>query len=627
MTDEGINQEFEALLDYVKLNRGFDLTGYKRPSLIRRISKRMQAVNIEGYGNYQNYLEVHPEEFNLLFNTLLINVTSFFRDRPAWDFISNTVIPQIISRKDSTEPIRVWSAGCASGEEAYTLAIVLVEALGTEQFRERVKIYATDVDEDALNQARHATYFARELSGLSSHHAKLYFDNIEDRYIFRKDLRRAVIFGRHDLIQDAPISKIDLLVCRNTLMYFNGETQKQILSRFHFALREGGFLFLGKAEMLLTHANTFTPVHLQGRVFTKVSRINLRDRLVVKKQADNEEGKNQLSNQERLREVTFDVEPVARLVIDTNGVVAMINERARTLFNLTLRDVNRPLQDLEISYRPVELRSCIEQVCNNRRMVTLRDVEWYTSQGEVVYFDVQVHSLMDGGNNILGMCVNFIDITRYKHLQNELEQANQELEMAYEELQSTNEELETTNEELQSSNEELETTNEELQSTNEELETMNEELQSTNEELQTVNDELQRRGEELNQSNAFLESILRGLNGGVVVVDRGLSVQTWNHKSEDLWGLRADEAIGQNFLNLDIGLPVDQLRQSIRTCLLGSPDNSSVIILDAINRRGRTIRCRVTCTPLVSFQGQIQGVILLMEDHFYEENDQPEPST
>ncbi|MBL1173723.1 CheR family methyltransferase [Pantanalinema sp. GBBB05] len=614
MTNTSENPEFEALLDYVKRNRGFDFTGYKRSSLMRRVTKRMQTVDIEGYSSYQDYLEVHPEEFNFLFNTLLINVTSFFRDRSAWEYIASEVIPRIIAYKEPGEPIRIWSAGCASGEEAYTIAIMLAEIIGVEQFRERVKIYATDVDEEALNQARQASYWAQDMGGLTAQQLKQFFEQVDERYVFRKDLRRSVIFGRHDLIQDAPISRIDLLVCRNTLMYFNAETQSRILARFHFALRDGGFLFLGKAEMLLTHTNTFTPVQLKCRIFTKVQKLNLRDRLLVVAQTGHNETVNHLSNHVRLREAAFDSGPMARIVVDASGALALVNERARMLFNLYPRDIGRLFQDLEISYRPVELRSCIEQTYIDRRSVSLRDIEWRTSQNEAIYLDVQVAPLIDNTNNILGVSINFIDVTRYKRLQEELEHSNQELEMAYEELQSTNEELETTNEELQSSNEELETTNEELQSTNEELETMNEELQSTNEELQTVNDELQRSSEELNQSNAFLESILTSLKGGVVVVDLDLRVQIWNNKSEDLWGLRAEEAVAQNFLNLDLGLPVEQLRQPIRSCLSGLSDQVSEVILEAINRRGRSFPCRVTCTPLVGIHGQTQGVILLMEE-------------
>lgn len=613
MTESG-NPEFETLLNYIKRSRGFDFTGYKRTSLMRRVNRRMQTVGIQGYSHYLDYLEVHPEEFNLLFNTLLINVTAFFRDRPNWDYIASDIIPQILAAKQPYEPVRVWSAGCASGQEAYTLAILLAKALGVEQFRNRVKIYATDVDEDALNQARQATYGEQELEEVLPEEQASFFEQSDGGFTLRKDLRRAVIFGRHDLIQDAPISRIDLLVCRNTLMYFNAETQARILSRFHFALRENGFLFLGKAEMLLTHAHAYTPVELKRRIFTKVPKLNLHERLIMMAQTDNEDAANPLANYMRLREAAFDIGPPARLVVDTHGALVFVNECARSLFNIAIKDVGRPLQDLEVSYRPVELRSCIDQAGIDRLPVTLRDIEWQTPHGEIIALEVQVVSLSEPNGHRLGTTITFIDVTRSKRLTEELEHANQELEMAYEELQSTNEELETTNEELQSSNEELETTNEELQSTNEELETMNEELQSTNEELQTVNDELQRRSEELNQINAFLESILTSLRGGVVVVDRDLYIRIWNHRAEDFWGLRTDEALGQNFLNLDIGLSVDQLRQPMRSCLIGEPAQACKVVLSAINRRGRQFECQVSCTPLLGSQGQIQGVILLMEE-------------
>jgi two-component system CheB/CheR fusion protein len=608
------NADFETLLEYIKQSRGFDFTGYKRSSLMRRVNRRMQIVNIEGYANYVNYLEVNSEEFNQLFNTLLINVTAFFRDRAAWDYICSEIIPLIVASKEPNEPIRIWSAACASGEEAYTAAIAIAEIIGFDQFRERVKIYATDVDEEALSKARQAVYLEKDIGGLSSEQLEKYFEQSEDRYTFRKELRRSMIFGRNDLVQDAPISKIDLLICRNALMYFNAETQARILNRFHFALKEGGFLFLGKAEMLLTHTDTFTPIDLKRRVFTKVSKLRRRDRLMLMTPPDNPEAATYSLSYIRLREAAFDACPLARIIIDEAGLVILVNEQARTLFSLSTRDIGRPLQDLEVSYRPVELRSCIEQVQRDRRTIKLSNIEFRGASGEIAYLDVQVSPLLDAGSNILGISVTFIDVTRYKRLQEELENSNQELEMAYEELQSTNEELETTNEELQSSNEELETTNEELQSTNEELETMNEELQSTNEELQTVNDELQRSTEELNQSNAFLESILTSLRGGVVVIDRNLYVQVWNDKAEDLWGLRTDEAVGQNFFNLDIGLPVDHLLQPIRACLMDTSVDGSESVVPAVNRRGKSIHCQVTCTPLIGIHRQIQGVILVMEE-------------
>jgi len=613
MTTSEHNPEFEALLNYIKHNRGFDFTGYKRSSLMRRVHKRIQAIGIENYTDYLDYLEVTPEEFVQLFNTILINVTSFFRDRPVWDYVGSEIIPRIAARKEPTEPIRVWSAACASGQEAYTLAIVLAEALGIEQFRQQVKIYATEVDEEALNQARHATYNFREVASIPSDLLERYFEKSDSLYTFRKDLRRSVIFGRHDLVKDAPISRIDLLACRNALMYFNAEAQARIIDHFHFALNDGGFLFLGKAEMILSHGNSFTPIDLKHRIFTKESKVVMRDRLLLMRNNSNGDEANYLNNQVRIRDAAFDINPVAQVVVDLNGFLTLANERSRTLFNLTTKDLGRPLQDLEFSYRPLELRSCIDQVYAERRTIQNEEVEWTNTSGDTQYFDVRVAPLLDFNGRLLGISITFSNVTRVKRLQEELEHSNQELEMAYEELQSTNEELETTNEELQSSNEELETTNEELQSTNEELETMNEELHSSNEELQTMNEELHLRSEELNQVNGFLESILTCLRTGVVVMNRELQIQIWNDKAEDLWGLRAEEVEGKHFLNLDIGLPVEQLRQPIRTCLVGE-SSSLEVTLPAMNRRGKAIQCKVTCTVLIGSGKEIRGVIMLMED-------------
>src|SRR5437868_6982483 len=604
-----------ALVDYLKRTRGFDFAGYKPASLERRIQKRMMAVGSREYPDYVDYLEVHPEEFEILFNTILINVTAFFRDAAAWELVTERVIPDILERKPDPMPIRVWSAGCASGEEAYTLAMLLAEALGANAYRERVKIYATDIDEEALARARQATYDTREIAGIPQSLLVKYFEHVDASYTFRKDLRRNVIFGRHDLIQDAPISRVDLLVCRNTLMYFNSETQSRILTRFHFALNDGGVLFLGRAETLLTNANTFSPLDLRRRIFTKVPRagLNLRDRLLlIAQNGPPDEAGNGVDRQIRLREAALEVAPSAQLVVDVTGALVLATERARSMFALSQTDLGRPVQDLRMSYQPVEIRSYIDQVYAERLPILLRDVEWRSPTGEARWLDVHIVPLLDT-SAIIGAAIAFADVSSAKRLQRELEHANQELETAYEELQSTNEELETTNEELQSTVEELETTNEELQSTNEELETMNEELQSTNEELHTINDELRQRSEELNTVNAFLESILTSLRGGVAVVDSELKVLVWNPTADELWGLRADEVIGRHLLGLDLGLPVERLKQPIRECLSGDRHFIEVE-LEATNRLGRAIRCRVTCSPLLGAHRAVRGAIVMMED-------------
>jgi two-component system CheB/CheR fusion protein len=610
-------QRFEHLLVFLQQQRGFDFTGYKRPSLMRRVQRRMQSIGLKGFDAYYDYLQVHPEEFGQLFNTILINVTSFFRDPHAWEYVEKRVIPEILKAKDSSEPVRVWSAGCASGQEAYSIAILLAEAMGAEAFRERVKVYATDADEEALNQARLAAYTAKEAEDLPPALRERYFERVNSRFMFRTDLRRAVIFGRHDLVSDAPISRLDLLICRNTLMYFNAETQSRVMARFHFALNgygtAPGYLFLGRAEMMLTQAHLFTPQDLKCRIFLKVPLPGARPRPVFSKPPPNGDATDMTAANERLRQLAIDESPLARIIVDANGAVSFVNQKARLLFSLTPKDVGRQLQDLEISYRPTELRSLIEQAYAERRAVTRANVERRFPDGDTHHLEIIAHPLLDDSQNPLGVAITFIDVTRNQRLQEELQRSREEIQTANEELQSSNEELETTNEELQSSNEELETTNEELQSTNEELETMNEELQSTNEELQTVNEELRQRTDELNHANAFLESVLGSMRGAAVVVNRDLNVLVWNERAHDLWGLRADEVHGKSILNLDIGLPVGELRAPIRACLQDGADYKD-ITLDAVNRRGKSMRCRVTCTPLLSSGKRRDGVILMMDE-------------
>jgi two-component system CheB/CheR fusion protein len=614
MTNNNEERVFEELLEFLKRSRGFDFTGYKRSSLMRRIRKQMHSREIDSFEAYLDYLQVHQEEFLPLFNTILINVTGFFRDINVWRYLQNQILPRLLNNKSRRSPIRVWSAGCASGEEAYTLAIVLAEILGVDRFRQRVKIYATDVDEEALNQARHASYSSKDVEAIPSELKEQYFEATANRYIFRPDLRRGVIFGRHDLIQDAPISRLDLLTCRNTLMYFNAETQAKILNRFHFALNDSGVLFLGKAEMLLTHSNLFTPINLQHRIFSRVPKINQRERLLLLSRSAEQETDETWQICNHMRELAFDAVPIAQIIVDTNSKIILANATARSMFDINLLDLGRPLQDLEISYRPLELRSPIEQAYRERQNIIINDVVRHLPNEGVQYLDVQINCLEDNNNGeLIGVSITFTDVTRYHDLQTELHQANQELETANEQLQSSNEELETTNEELQSTNEELETTNEELQSTNEELETMNEELQSTNEELQTLNDELRLRTLELNQTNAFLTSILASLKAGVIVVDHQFNILSWNDEAENLWGLRVDEVKGCSFLGLDIGLPVERLREPIRSCLLGI-EQCQEILLEAINRRGKSIQCRISCNPLIGSQQELRGVILLIEE-------------
>ena len=611
------DEDFEHLLTMLKETRGFDFTGYKRSTLHRRVRRRMALVNQATFGEYRDFLELQPDEFGLLFDSMLVNVTSFFRDPLAWQALREKVLPDLLSAKSPRAPIRVWSAGCATGEEAYTLAMVLAEALGPDQFRERVKIYATDLDEDALQHARAGIYEPAALADVPEHFRDLYFEAAGTKRAFRRDLRRQVIFGRNDLTRDAPISRVDLLAARNTLMYFNTETQANVIKRFHFALSYPGYLFLGKAEMLLNHADRFVPVDLRKRLFRKVSPAAFEAAGATSWPDMSAEANGGL-----LEGAALSSGPVAQLAVDLSGKLRVANAAAEALFNLRPRDRGRPFQDLEVSYRPVELRSRIEQVTKELRSAELRDIEWQRPGSlDRNFYDVSIVPLLAAPGHLLGVGISFSDVSRERRARDELAHANTELERAYEELQSLNEELETTNEELQSTNEELETTNEELQSTNEELETTNEELQSTNDELQGINDELQGRTKQLDLANGFLNAVLRSLGSAVIVLNENLEVRVWSPGAEELWGLRPEEAEAKELAFLDIGLPAAEITPVLRQVLAGADGNGSVSAparrVTAVNRRGKTVELQIAAAPMRSEEGGVNGIILVI--------DQPSP--
>ena len=601
--------ELEDLLVFIRDSRGFDFTGYKRSTLARRTRKRMADARIGDYADYQDRLEADAEEFRALFNTILINVTSFTRDAEAWAYLQREVLPELIAARGPGEDIRVWSAGCSSGQEPYSLAILFAEVLGVEDCARRVKIYGTDVDEEALREARSGLYSAKALEPLAPELRAKYFEANGSQFAFRADLRRRVIFGRHDITRDAPISRLDLLVCRNTLMYFNSEAQSQIIDRFHFALREGGHLFLGKAEMLLSDGERFEVSNMRQRIFLRRPGESAApyNPAPLKMDAGSGAEVREAGRRRQLRDLTLETSPNATIAVDPDGSIILINAAARAQFGLTTYDLNRPFRDLEISYRPIELRSRIEQAENERHAVRVTAAERQLHDGDTQFLDIVIQPMSATDGQPVGVALTFVDTTVATRLNNELTRTRGELEAAYDALQSTNEELETTNEELQSSIEELETTNEELQSTNEELETTNEELQSGNEELETMNEEMRIRSGELDEARTFLEGVLSSIAAGVVVLDADLRVHSWNRGAEDLWGLRAGEVRLQPFFTLDFGLPTDEVRKIVADCQKTGA-RSGPVDISAVNRIGRTILCSIACSPMNG-----GGVVLLME--------------
>lgn len=607
-----VEPDFAGLIRYIQESRGIDFRGYKKSSLRRRVTRRMEEVGSDSFTAYHGLLEADPREFNELLNTVLINVTSFFRDVEAWTTLRNEVVPAIVERsRQSRQPIRIWSIGCASGEEPFSVAMAFAEVLGVEAFCETVKVYATDLDEEALRAARHATYTPRDVENLPPELLERYFERSGANFVFQRELRKCVIFGRHNVVHDAPISRIDLLICRNLLIYLEAETQDSVLPRLHYALVDGGYMFLGKAETQLARSRLFEPVDLKHRLFRKLPQEWRRSSGGSLSLAEGRQSR--LPQQVKLVEAITDTAQTAYLAVGMDGRLIYANMAARRMLDVVEGDIGRVFQDLSVSYRPAELRSRIEEAQRAGRSLRIEHQEYHRPPAEPVRLTIEITPLLQQDKEQFATLIAFSDTTKTYQLQQELEAAQESLETTIEELQSANEELETTNEELQSTNEELETTNEELQSTNEELETMNEELRSANEEMEGANEELRRHSSESSDYRRYAESILRSMDVGIMVVGQSMALRSWNRWNENAWGLRSEEVIGENLLALDIGLPMSPLRSKIQAVISGEQPQAELRV-DGLDRRGRAICCKARIFPLLYEDRQPQGAVVILED-------------
>ncbi|GEO38597.1 chemotaxis protein CheR [Skermanella aerolata] len=613
MADERVSDpELEDLIQHLQQTHKLDFRGYKRTSLRRRIRQRMEEVGCADFATYRAYVDANAQEFSDLLNTVLINVTSFFRDTDPWTVLSRDIIPQIVERKKEGQPIRIWSVGCASGQEPYSAAMLFAEAMGVEWFCNNVKVYANDLDESALRAARSATYTAREVDGVPPDLLAKYFEHVNSHYVFHRDLRKCVIFGRHNIVNDAPISRIDLLICRNLLIYLDSPTQNTVLPRLHYALNPGGILFLGKAETQLARSKQFEQVDLKSRLFRKVPLEWQRSRGGTLS-ASPSVTMNHRNSQTRLLEAIVDGSATAYIAVGLDGQVMLANAMARRLLEVGPTDIGKPFHELPVSYRPAELRSRIEEVQATSRALRLENQSYHRPPAESIWLTIDITPIHGDDGKLLATLLGFNNTTRAHQLQTELETTQETLETTVEELQSANEELETTNEELQSTNEELETTNEELQSTNEELETTNEELRSTNEQLESMNDEMRRQSDEATEYRSYAEAVLRSMDTGVIVLDHEMKVRSWNRWSENTWGLRSEEVLGQRLSSVDIGLPVLRLTANIQRVLNGE-ERQIFIEFRALDRRGRMLDFRVLLLPLLYGSQDARGIVLIMED-------------
>ena len=546
--------KIEEFIRLLAEERDLDLRGYKLSTLERRISKRMNELATPHYEGYLQYVERHPEETNRLLDTILINVTEFFRDPGAWQALAGDIVPYLVKKLRTGDSFRAWVAGCSTGEEVYSLAILLADYFGERLAEFDIKLYATDVDESALNVARRGEYTPERLRRVRPEWRYKYFSSAALPRVNR-DIRRMCIFGRSDVAQDAPISHVQIVVCRNVLIYFDAIAQRHILSRFHYALDGGGILFLGKSESKLSNSPLFKPVDSRWRIFRKdqfhkskeIPFIPSRSETLMANDGSSER-EHELARLALHHRALLEILEPGIISLDANDIIVTDNKSALELWGLSGNKLaGQHLAESVIGKRHPELVHNVEESHKSPdraiRFECAVDVN-----GESRALTVTLKSVNGDNSQRIGTLIYAENVSHRVKLQTTIEQ----LEATGEQLHSANEELETTNEELQSTNEELETTNEELQSTNEELETTNEELQSLNEELENMNEELEFRTRELDQLNSRYAETLERIPWAVMVLDSDDRVQFWNSAAEKLFDMRSASVIGLELSQLPI---------------------------------------------------------------------------
>ena len=535
------------LLTHVSAQTNIDFRNYKSSTILRRIGRRMAVTHNGTIRDYTEFLREHPDEVKELVKAFLIKVTGFFRDPEAFDFLKTTIIQELAERGRSNGRIlRIWSAGCATGEEAYSLALLFADHLGPEFPEWSIKIFATDLAADAINFARRGLYPENVLNDLPDDYRERFFERVDHGYRISKSLRQVVIFGQQDISLGVPFPRIDLVTCRNLLIYLKPELQQTVLELFAYSLHQSrGYLFLGKAETTRPTKASFELVNKKWKIYRCLGgplAFPIHDPTALTNHAvspggetrrrqlaaasipgplDMTQAEAEINQLRRVNETMFRYTNVAVVIIDRLYRIMTINATARRL--LGIRDIAYD-QDFLHTVRGLpyqEVRQAIDTAFREHSTITVGELELdqaVEGTGRFVSLTIMVMQVEQGAPELA--VLTLLDITEQIQIKRRLEAVqreqselvaelsagnkrfsamNKELQDANEELQAANEELMLTQEELQATNEEFEATNEELQATNEELETNNEELQATNEELQTTNDELSARTVELQE--------------------------------------------------------------------------------------------------------------------------------
>lgn len=624
------NNILHEILVLIRNQIGHDFSLYKKKTIYRRIERRMHVHQIKNIKDYLSFIQKDNHEITILFRDLLIGVTSFFRDKEAFDVLMNSIIPELLLKKPDNYTIRVWIPGCSSGQEAYSIAIALLECIEKSKSNINIQIFGTDIDEYAIDHARSGVYPDTIISEIGEKYCKKYFTKEGNKYRINKSLRDMLVFATQNLIKDPPFSKIDLICCRNLLIYFGPELQKNILPIFHYSLKDDGILFLGPSETTGQSNLYFEIIDKKWKLFkrkykkkTTTSSLHFSDPMSSLKMNRINLPATTTQIEEfsalQLVEIILKQSHIAPCVIIDNqhniiyvhGRLGDYLEPAEGRSSSNILDMARTPELKDILSHSIRKSLLQKNEIQKKSIIT-------GNKEDKKFIDITIKPLPDFSGFKDLLMITFLENVQKKNTENNKETAKdsdlnddnilrKELESTRENLQTTIEELETSNEELKSSNEELQSTNEELQSTNEELETSKEELQSLNEESVTVNAELQSHIDELSTANDDIKNLLDSTQIATVFLDTELKIRRYTPKMTDII----------NLLPSDVHRPIDHLSSSLQNIKLS---DAAAIVLKTLEKIETEVRddknkfYRMRTLPYRTANNVIAGVVMSFED-------------
>lgn len=582
-------QYIEDIIDLLRRSSGHDFRNYKRNTILRRIQRRMQVLHVESVEEYFGRLKLESNEADRLFRDLLIGVTQFFRDPEAFQVLATSTIPALLADRSRDRNIRVWVPACSSGEEAYSIAILFAEAIDKLETSPRIQLFGTDIDQTAIETARAGRYPESIAKDLTTDRLRKHFIADGENYRVKKRLREMCIFSPHDIIRDPPFSRLDLVSCRNLLIYLESELQERLVPLFHYSLSSGGYLFLGPSETLTKHSSLFTALDQKVRLF-KRREITTRPSVdfPITEAVDRQRHLPHLDDTQVVtadpgymrsaeRRVLREFAP-AFVVVDCNLEVLSLSDNTGRYLQHSYGILSSNIVDMTRRSIRFDVKAALRESMRQHRRVTRRNLV-VEVEGDMQPVEVIVDPLSKTGGDSGIYLVVFHDIGSQKLISASdtleiddsedmvsaahVRQLEDDLRSTRERLHATIEELETANEELKSSNEELLSMNEELQSTNEELETSKEELQSVNEELETVNTELRTKNENLNRSNSDFRNLLDSTAIATVFLDKDLIIKNLTPAAEAVFSVNVQD-IGRPISHFASRLAYDDLYRDVQ---------------------------------------------------------------